>query len=239
MVERTYWWPKKKPDPKKFIQSRIHCIVSKNGSRRPGLLSTALHGVAPNEVVHADFLYMVSSNKNDFRYGLLIKDDLGLCLGLSLLQRSQRYRNWYSRKRHCVFQGHSMACHRPGFTLYCHPNEQPRQGNAHTLSLHYRLLPLGKRNNWTILQRNIDSCPRFVVRMEIVRNALALHSWNCSESYQWFSARKARKEPWRKLTMFYGSLYDTLTITITIVSPSVKDISRSKNNEQRTSEIKK
>lgn len=76
VIQRTYWWPEIKEDIKEFIQSCIHCIISRNGERIPRPLSTALHGERPNEVVHADFLYMGPSNIEGLTYVLLIKDDL-------------------------------------------------------------------------------------------------------------------------------------------------------------------
>lgn len=62
-------------DVEEFIQTCIHCIISQNSNGIPRPLLTVLQGEKPNEVVHADFLYMGSSNNNNVRYIFLIKND--------------------------------------------------------------------------------------------------------------------------------------------------------------------
>lgn len=44
--------------------------------RIPVSLFSAVHGTKPNEVVHADFLYMGHTEGSDVKYLLLVKDDL-------------------------------------------------------------------------------------------------------------------------------------------------------------------
>lgn len=75
-ISSEYWWPEMKQDIREFTQSCIHCIISRNGERIPRPLASALHGENPNEVIHADFLYMRPSEENDLKYVLIVKDDL-------------------------------------------------------------------------------------------------------------------------------------------------------------------
>lgn len=65
-----------KKDSKEFIQSCIYRIISRNGERISRPLATALHGEKPNEVIHADFLYMGPAEENNLKYVLIIKDDI-------------------------------------------------------------------------------------------------------------------------------------------------------------------
>lgn len=75
-IGESYWWDEMKKDVREFTQSCIHCIISRNGERIPRPLSTALHGERPNEVIHADFLYMGPPERSELKYVLVIKDDL-------------------------------------------------------------------------------------------------------------------------------------------------------------------
>lgn len=57
-----------------FIQSCIHCFVSRTGEQVPRLLATALHGRVPNEVAHIDFLHLKEAFRSHLKYVLLPKD---------------------------------------------------------------------------------------------------------------------------------------------------------------------
>lgn len=75
-VGAEFHWDSMTTDVKEFTQACLHCIVSRNGERIPRPLATALHGKTPNEVVHMDFLYMGVAAEQDFKYLLVLKDDL-------------------------------------------------------------------------------------------------------------------------------------------------------------------
>lgn len=62
-----------KMDFKEFLQSCIHCIISRHRERIPRPLSSALHGVRQNEVAHADLLYMGPAEVCNIRFVLIIK----------------------------------------------------------------------------------------------------------------------------------------------------------------------
>lgn len=74
-IAGEFIWPKLSNDAKEFTQQCIHCILSRTGEKVPRPLGQALHAQRPNEVVHMDFLYMGPS-ENNFKYVLLMKDDL-------------------------------------------------------------------------------------------------------------------------------------------------------------------
>ncbi len=59
---------------KQFVESCVHCVVSRTGERIHLPRRRTVHGSRPNEVVHSDFLHMGSSN-DGFKYLVLIKDD--------------------------------------------------------------------------------------------------------------------------------------------------------------------
>lgn len=49
-VRTSFLWSDLETDVVEFVQSYIHCIVSRTGDRVPRPSSTALHGQRPNEV---------------------------------------------------------------------------------------------------------------------------------------------------------------------------------------------
>lgn len=61
---------------REFTQSCIHCIIHKAGEHIPRPLPSAVHRKTPNEVAHADFLYMGPSEGTNLKYLLFIKVDL-------------------------------------------------------------------------------------------------------------------------------------------------------------------
>lgn len=65
-----------KQNVREFTLAYIHCIVSKNGERISRPLAAAIHRNRPNQVVHADFLYMCPAKGSNMKYLVLIKDEL-------------------------------------------------------------------------------------------------------------------------------------------------------------------
>ena len=57
-----------------LVDGCLHCIVSRTGDMVPRPLATALHGTAPNEVIHTDFLYLGPGTENR-KYALILRDD--------------------------------------------------------------------------------------------------------------------------------------------------------------------
>lgn len=75
-----------------FTQPCIHCIFSRSGELIPRPLSSALHDTNHNEVVHTDFLYMEPADRDEFKYILVITDDISVYswLYLPTLTATQR-----------------------------------------------------------------------------------------------------------------------------------------------------
>lgn len=61
-IKETHWYPETKQDIWEFSHSCIQCIVLQAIDRMHLPLSCALHGSKPNEVIHANFLYMSVAN---------------------------------------------------------------------------------------------------------------------------------------------------------------------------------
>lgn len=76
IVNKLYWWSDLKEDLRAFTQSCIHCTVVNSGLRILRSLSVALHASKPNEVVHADFLYVGLAESCEIKYVLLSMDDI-------------------------------------------------------------------------------------------------------------------------------------------------------------------
>ena len=89
-----------------FVRQCFYCADTRSGEVVPRPLGETVHGTAPNEVVHFDYLHEGESGPQasqglpedgDFRYILVIMDDLkqlrvgGTCGGL------------YRRSDRCVF----------------------------------------------------------------------------------------------------------------------------------------
>ncbi len=62
-------------DVDQLVRGCFHCIVSRSGGIIPRPLAHGLHGERPNEVLHADFLYMGPGIEGK-KYILIIRDDL-------------------------------------------------------------------------------------------------------------------------------------------------------------------
>ena len=75
IVSENYWWDELETDVNEFVNHCLHCLVSRTGKSIPRPLGHALHGSRPNEVIHADFLFM-GAGINDKKYTLMLKDDL-------------------------------------------------------------------------------------------------------------------------------------------------------------------
>lgn len=67
-VREWFWWLILKEEVRAFAQWCIHCMISQIGERIPCPLATALHCLRPNEVVHADFLFMGESTEKDLQH---------------------------------------------------------------------------------------------------------------------------------------------------------------------------
>lgn len=76
IISSEYCCPDMKTNINEFVQAGIHCIFSGNDERIPRPLSIALYGEKPKEVVDADILYMTPGVERDFKYVLIVKDDL-------------------------------------------------------------------------------------------------------------------------------------------------------------------
>lgn len=69
-------------DIKELIQSCIHLIISRSGELSPRPIACALPGEKPNEVVHADFIYLGPADQSNLKYVLINKEDIGLYASL-------------------------------------------------------------------------------------------------------------------------------------------------------------
>ena len=69
-----YWWKNTSKDSDALVRGCLHCIMTRSGDLVPRPLAHALHGEHPNEVVHADFLYM-GKGVDQKRHILILKDD--------------------------------------------------------------------------------------------------------------------------------------------------------------------
>lgn len=87
-MSQEYWWKDIKQAIKEFVQSCIHCIISRNGERIPRPMSAALHGERPKEVVYADLLCTGAAGNEDLKYSLVIKDYISSCTWLRPCERA-------------------------------------------------------------------------------------------------------------------------------------------------------
>jgi len=87
ILKETYHWTGLKEDVIEFTKACLHCIVGKTGHKIPRPISLTLHASKPNEVIHFDFLYM-GHGIEDYKYLLVIKDDLSSYLWLSLAKEA-------------------------------------------------------------------------------------------------------------------------------------------------------
>lgn len=73
---KTYWWFNMEQYIKELKQSCIHCIVSRTHERIPRPLAIYLHINTPNELFHADILYVGDPDDYSINFLFVIKDDL-------------------------------------------------------------------------------------------------------------------------------------------------------------------
>src|SRR5437016_12104641 len=73
-IAEHFWWVDMKKDIQDFLRKCIHCISNKQ-STIPRPFAEATHASHPNEVLHYDFLFISSKNK-EVKYVLVLKDDL-------------------------------------------------------------------------------------------------------------------------------------------------------------------
>ena len=78
-------WPHMDSQVRDFVRQCLHCVDTRAGATVPRPFGDTVHGTAPGEVVHFDFLYVGSSGPegdnglpedDGFRYVLVIMDDL-------------------------------------------------------------------------------------------------------------------------------------------------------------------
>lgn len=82
-IRENFHWGSLHEDVSEFVQSCIHCIITRTGEVVPRPLGPALHEKKPNEVVHIDFLYM-GPGLDNLKYVLVVKDDLSGFYGFVL-----------------------------------------------------------------------------------------------------------------------------------------------------------
>ncbi|CAM9598156.1 unnamed protein product, partial [Sphacelaria rigidula] len=78
-------WPYMDSPVREFVRQCLHCVDTRAGAIVPRPYGDTVHGTAPGEVTHFDFLYVRSSgpecandlpDEDGFRYVLVIMDDL-------------------------------------------------------------------------------------------------------------------------------------------------------------------
>ncbi|MEP0580138.1 MAG: reverse transcriptase domain-containing protein [Marinobacter sp.] len=78
-------WPHMDSQVREFVRQCLHCVDTRAGALIPRPYGDTVHGTAPGEVVHFDFLYVGHSgpegsdglpDEDGFRYVLVIMDDL-------------------------------------------------------------------------------------------------------------------------------------------------------------------
>ena len=74
IIRENFYWDDMHVDEKAFVNSCIHCIVTRSGELIPRPLGSLIHGTRPNEVVHIDYLIM-GKGFDGMQYVLLIRDN--------------------------------------------------------------------------------------------------------------------------------------------------------------------
>jgi Integrase zinc binding domain len=69
-------WTTMAKDVNAFVQNCLHCVATIPGDKVPRPLSTQLHVIKPNEIMHFDFLYIGLSIDRNYQYIILFKDNL-------------------------------------------------------------------------------------------------------------------------------------------------------------------
>ena len=76
VIAEEFVWDGMAKDCRDFVSRCLHCVVSRAGDVVPRPHAHALHADRPNEVIHADYLYLGPSAKEELKYVLIIRDDL-------------------------------------------------------------------------------------------------------------------------------------------------------------------
>lgn len=76
IIMENFKWRNLAADVKVFVNSYLHCVISRTGERIPRPMANKMNGRKPNEVVHMDFLYMDPNASETLKYLLLLRDDL-------------------------------------------------------------------------------------------------------------------------------------------------------------------
>ena len=82
-LTNTFTWKDMDADIQKFVSSCIWCAKTKRGERVPRTMGNLLHGEAPNELIHFDFLFI---HEGSSPYVLVVRDDF---TGFTILYRCE------------------------------------------------------------------------------------------------------------------------------------------------------
>jgi RNase H-like domain found in reverse transcriptase/Reverse transcriptase (RNA-dependent DNA polymerase)/Integrase core domain/Integrase zinc binding domain/Chromo (CHRromatin Organisation MOdifier) domain len=73
VLKPIVFWCAMEEDVRSFVQSCLHCLSSMEGNKVPRPLASQEHSMAPNEIIHFDFLYVAPCSAGE--YCLVMKDD--------------------------------------------------------------------------------------------------------------------------------------------------------------------
>lgn len=73
-IRSHFRWNSLGKDVESFVKSCLHCVASASGAVVPRPLGHALHATKPNTLLHFDFCYMSTADK-EHTYVLILKDD--------------------------------------------------------------------------------------------------------------------------------------------------------------------
>ncbi len=74
-LKEEYIWTYMRDDCATFIRQYLHCLVVKGEGKIPRQLSTGVHGIHPNYVIHFDYQFM-GLGQEDMKYDLVIKHEI-------------------------------------------------------------------------------------------------------------------------------------------------------------------
>ena len=75
IILEAFWCSSMKQDTSELVDRCLHCMGTWAGKVIPRPMSHSIHGERPNEVLHAEFMYM-GRGKSGQDYVLIIRDDL-------------------------------------------------------------------------------------------------------------------------------------------------------------------
>lgn len=92
-VTEQFNWDGMPNDFKEFVKHFLYCIISHSFEVVPQSHVHALHGKKPNYVIHADYLYMGPSAKENLKYILIIRYKLSsyVCLWPTVIQSVNKH----------------------------------------------------------------------------------------------------------------------------------------------------